>query len=1153
MANSIKLISGIFKKSNSAYRALYTFRVLMLVGFIAFPVFGYLAVYFEPDISINMYEWYGIGILGLILFLLSFGSKTVTRKLPVYGFLLFCFVSLWILKLNYQYDFRISFTIGLMIIYFIICIGIRLTKYLQWYNLIMLGLTILSVFTVENPHVNPFILSFYMIVISIVSYLVLNARIKILDELEFSESLLFSVFLETEDAIYLLDDKTYEVLDCNRRGYEIFGFSDNASEETGRDSLDFISSELTEVVTADYSVQPTYNFIDRKLKNSKGQEIHVDVSSKLILFKKSRILLVRVTDVTDRMFAEQSLFDIAEQRTQLLNVSKTILSTLSVDDIVKQISASLDELLAFDACYLFWVNQQDKKLIPQVLKKSRFITESFENWNLNFGEGITGTIINSKKGELINYAHKDPRSIYYEYKDEMYEHLIAVPIISRNEIIAVFGVVRDQDPPFKTSEFELVQLFVSLASVAFENASLYQVAQKKAEHNKALIEVTNAISSTMKVNELLDLIVDRVLHITNSNHGGLFLLNTATEMLELVSSKGIPNENLRIMKIKVGESVAGWVAEHGESVLIHDVEQDSRYKHFVNFENIKSMLSVPLIHKGKLIGVLGADRLQGEEYFNNDDLEIAKDFANQAVLAIENARLFEEIKISEEKYRTLFEETEEVVILSSPEGKILDINPSGVRLFGFDSKFDMLGLQSVSELYFNSEDRQHYLSEMINKGQVKNLEVEMRTREGKKIVVLESSVCVKNEKGEIQFFRGIIRDITEKRRLEYQFIQSQKMESIGLLAGGIAHDFNNILSGILGYSSLIKTSIDETHQFYKFVDSIEVSAKRAAELTSQLLAFARGGKYLAKKFNLNDVISETMTIIDRTIDKAIEIELFLSENLPLIEGDPVQMQQVVLNLCVNARDAINGQGKIIIETTDILLGENDSVLKNNLKSGLFVMLSVTDTGSGMDKETMTRIFEPFFTTKEIGQGTGLGLAMVYGVVKNHEGTINVYSEIGKGTTFRVYLPAQEAAALPVNTEPNNGAKKPDQDLQSHDNALVLVVDDEESLRSLLYDTLTGFGYRVVTASNGLEAVDIYKDQMNDISLVILDIVMPKLGGFETFVELQKINPKVKTILSSGFSQNMQTQDMLKNGVKDFIQKPFQVKDLLRKVKAVLLG
>ncbi len=395
--------------------------------------------------------------------------------------------------------------------------------------------------------------------------------------------------------------------------------------------------------------------------------------------------------------------------------------------------------------------------------------------------------------------------------------------------------------------------------------------------------------------------------------------------------------------------------------------------------------------------------------------------------------------------------------------------------------------------------------------------------------------------------RGVIeyvRDISERKLLEERFLQAQKMESIGLLAGGIAHDFNNILGGILGYASWLKTNIKSDHPFFRPVDTIEKSASRAAELTAQLLAFARGGKYDIRPSNLNSVISESLKLLAGTLDKSIVIETRLNDSLPTVEIDVGQIQQVLINLCVNARDAMPAGGRLIIQSSLAKLSAADVRSQVDAKPGWFAVLAVSDTGVGMDGNTQQRIFEPFFTTKEKGKGTGLGLSMVYGVVKNHGGFVNVYSETGEGSTFKVYLPLSgkpEIMESEIEAEMACGHET------------VLVIDDEEAIRHVASDILGSYGYRVRLAADGEEGVAVYRSQARQIDLVILDMVMPRQGGRETLLKLQEINPQVRVLFSTGYSQNEKVNEILALGVKGFIQKPYQVRSLLAKIREILDG
>jgi PAS domain S-box-containing protein len=502
----------------------------------------------------------------------------------------------------------------------------------------------------------------------------------------------------------------------------------------------------------------------------------------------------------------------------------------------------------------------------------------------------------------------------------------------------------------------------------------------------------------------------------------------------------------------------------------------------------------------------------------------------------------EALRESEEKYRTLFEESTDGVFISTPDSKFADINPAGVEIFGYSSKEELLEADIAHDLYIDPNKREEIKAVLAEKGFVKDYEIHYKRKDGTEATVLETVNAVYNDAGDVVAYRGIMRDVTKQKRLEQQLLQAQKMESIGTLAGGIAHDFNNLLGGILGFASLIKANTPENRRIFDYANTIETSATRAAELTSQLLGFARGGRFEAKPANLNKIVDETLEIVGRTFDKSMEIDTNLFSKLPTVEANAGQLQQVLLNLCVNAHDAMDGMGKLIITTSTELLTNTYVEANIQAKPGLYVVLAVSDTGVGINKETIPRVFEPFFTTKKEGKGTGLGLSMVYGVVKNHGGFVNVYSELCVGSTFKVYLPASGKPELmeTLETGPAKGGEE-----------LILVVDDEDSIRSLAEEMLESGGYKVLLAENGLEAAEIYEKRGKEIGLVILDMVMPKMGGREAFLKLKAMDPEVKALLSTGYSQDGKTQTILDSGVKGFLQKPYRLNALLSKVRSVL--
>jgi len=395
---------------------------------------------------------------------------------------------------------------------------------------------------------------------------------------------------------------------------------------------------------------------------------------------------------------------------------------------------------------------------------------------------------------------------------------------------------------------------------------------------------------------------------------------------------------------------------------------------------------------------------------------------------------------------------------------------------------------------------------------------------------------------------GIARDITEQKRamkekkqLEAQLQQAQKMEAIGTLAGGIAHDFNNLLMGIQGNISLLLLDIDSSHSHYESLGSIKKQVKSGAKLVSHLLGYARRGKYEVKPVNLNQLVEELSETFGRT-RKEITISRNLTEDLLATEVDQGQMEQVLLNLFINASDAMPGGGKIILKTMNATHNNIKDKLYDDLKPGDYVLLTMTDTGTGMDKSTMERIFDPFFTTKEMSCGTGLGLASVYGIINAHGGYIDVESKKGQGSTFSLYLPVSEKKyrkVVKTAVEITKGTET------------VLVTDDEETVLEVSKGLLEAMGYRVLIARDGNEAIEVYKKNRDDIDIVLLDIVMPNMGGSKVYERMKEINQDIRVLLLSGYSIDGEAREILERGCNGFIQKPFNIKELSAKLREIL--
>ena len=507
---------------------------------------------------------------------------------------------------------------------------------------------------------------------------------------------------------------------------------------------------------------------------------------------------------------------------------------------------------------------------------------------------------------------------------------------------------------------------------------------------------------------------------------------------------------------------------------------------------------------------------------------------------------------SERKYREVVENTNVIILRYTSKGDITFINRFGEEFFGYKRE-ELIGKRNVIGTILpatgeNSEKQKAMFRDICTNPEKyhenENLNL---TRDGREVFIAWRNQPIIDEEGNLKEILSIGADITMIKKLERELLQAKKLEAIGTLAGGIAHDFNNILGGMVGYLSLLKEQHAPEDPHYAILRKIELSTQQTSELVKQLLAFSRRGKFESKPVDMNGIIRNVLKILSRSISKKISIVTDLQGDLSMTEGDPSQLEQVIMNVSLNAAQAMPDGGELKITTTMIPFEDLPKDMFGYEHFDLYILTSISDTGIGMEKPIKEHIFEPFFTTKAMGKeaGTGLGLSTAYGIIRNHGGAIQVKSEVGEGTTFSIYLPAKYVSHQKEEIE----EAKSDTAVQGK--GKILVVDDEDVFREMMKDVLAYLGYDVLASENGQEGIQVYKEHQEEIDLVILDMNMPVMDGKEMFRILKKINPNVRALLATGFALDGEVQELMTEGVMGFIQKPFMIEDISKAIDALM--
>ncbi len=554
-------------------------------------------------------------------------------------------------------------------------------------------------------------------------------------------------------------------------------------------------------------------------------------------------------------------------------------------------------------------------------------------------------------------------------------------------------------------------------------------------------------------------------------------------------------------------------------------------------------LGVPLKSGTACMGALVVQSYHENTRFSDRDREILKFVSQQLAAAIEHKRYEEALRRSEARSRSLILSAAFGICRCTLSGRFLDVNPALITMLGHASVEDLLRLDARSEVFMSPQDLDRLAEDYRRSGTLTGVEVQWKRKDGRVIIVRLSGCAATCTDEPEEVLELIAEDITDRRQLEEQLRQAQKMDAVGRLAGGVAHDFNNLLMVINGYTEVLLEQLEKGSDMHEKVQSIQQAADRAATLTRQLLAFSRKQLLELKVVDVNTIVGDMERLLRPLIGENIELVTRLSTQTGHTRADAGQLEQVIMNLVVNAKDAMPEGGKLTLQTADVIVRPGFTEHRF-LQAGRYAVISVADTGHGMDKETQSRIFEPFFTTKEKGKGTGLGLSTVYGIVKQSNGYVFAQSEIGKGTTFHVYLPRAEDAAeelSPAQSQPN----------ETGGCETVLLVEDEESVRELVRLTLAARGYKVLEAENGEAGLRVAEACKEPIDILITDVVMPGIGGRELAKTLLRLRPGISVLFLSGYTEDTVVTQGASGPATAFLQKPFTLQNLAKKVREVL--